>query len=182
LLTTKRDPNTKAWHRAMLRHVTDRWGDDAMVSINHLDVQAWVNELEAAGRGPDTVRGAFRVLHETIALALRARIIGHDPCLGVRLPRVQRREMLFLNPLQARRRRAIGSRSAANVDRRVRRRSQDVHSSLPRSAAQLGRHADRARGPAARGHGAPRPHQHPDHHQHVWAPLPERASSHPHRA
>ena len=100
LLSTKRDPNTKAWNRAMLRHVTDRWGSDAVVSVNHLDVQAWVNELEVAGRGPDTVRGAFRVLHETIALALRARIIGHDPCLGVRLPRVQRREMLFLEPRQ----------------------------------------------------------------------------------
>jgi integrase len=98
LLETKRDPNTKAWNRAMLRHVRDRWGDALVASLNHLDIQAWVADLEAARRGPDVVRGAFRVLHETVALALRARIIGHDPCLGIRLPAVRRREMLFIDP------------------------------------------------------------------------------------
>ena len=56
--------------------------------------------MAGAGAGPDTTRGAFRALHEVISLALRSRIIGHDPCLGVRLPKVDRRAMLFLSPTQ----------------------------------------------------------------------------------
>lgn len=100
LLATKADPNTLVWNRSMLRHVNARWEHDMVGTIGHLDVQAWVGALEAEGKSADTVRGAFRVLHEIVALALRGRVIGHDPCLGVRLPKVSRREMLFLSPAQ----------------------------------------------------------------------------------
>lgn len=100
LLATKRDPNTAAWNRAMLRHVDARWQYTPVSALTHVDVQAWVGEMEAAGLGPDTVRGAYGVLHEVVALALRGRLIAHDPCLGVKLPKVRRREMLFLSPAQ----------------------------------------------------------------------------------
>lgn len=100
LLATKHDPNTRSWYSAMLRHVDDRWSHVMIGAVDHLDVQAWVGDLTAAGLGPDTVRGAFRVLHEVVKLALRQRLIGHDACLGVVLPRVARREMLFLDAEQ----------------------------------------------------------------------------------
>lgn len=48
------------------------------------------------GYGPGRLSG----LHEVVSLALRSRIVGHDPCLGVKLPRVDRREMLFLSAAQ----------------------------------------------------------------------------------
>ena len=57
LLATKLDPNTRDWYRWALGR--------------------------AAGAGPDTVRGAFRALHEVVSVGLRSRIIGHDPCLVV---------------------------------------------------------------------------------------------------
>jgi len=100
LIATKADPTTKAWNVTMMRHVEDRWRDVPVPAVDHLGVQVWVQELEAKGLGADTVRGAYRVLHETISLALRARIVSHDPCLGVRLPKVNRREMLFLDAAQ----------------------------------------------------------------------------------
>ena len=100
LIATKRDRNTRAWNRSMLRHVNERWSDTPIAAVDHLDVQTWIAELETAGVGVDSIRGAFRVLHEVVQLAARARILRHDPCLGVRLPKVRRREMLFLSPAQ----------------------------------------------------------------------------------
>jgi integrase len=99
LLATKADPNTASWNRAMLRHVNARWENVPIGNVDHLGVQTWVTEI-ASILGPDTVRGAFRVLHEIVSMALRGRLIGHDPCLGVRLPKVDRRDMLFLSPAQ----------------------------------------------------------------------------------
>ncbi len=95
LLTTKGDRNTRAWYSAMLRHVGARWEHVPIGSVRHVEVQAWVGDL-ATSHGPDTVRGAFKALHELVALAVRAQLIGHDPCAGVRLPKVERREMLAL--------------------------------------------------------------------------------------
>lgn len=100
LLATKADPTTKAWNATMLRHVEERWRDVPVPAVDHLGVQVWIQELEATGLGADSVRGAYRVLHEIISLALRARLVTHDPCLGVRLPKVNRREMLFLDAAQ----------------------------------------------------------------------------------
>jgi integrase len=100
LLATKGDRNTAAWNRAMLLHVNRTWQHTLIPSVDHLGVQGWVHKLELEGHGPDTVRGAFRLLHEIVAMALRARIVHHDPCLGVTLPKVNRREMLFLTAQQ----------------------------------------------------------------------------------
>lgn len=100
LLATKTDPNTHGWYRWVLGHVNERWRTTPIGAVEHLDIQAWVSAMAAAGAGPDTTRGAFRALHEVVSLALRSRIIGHDPCLGVKLPKVDRREMLFLSPTQ----------------------------------------------------------------------------------
>lgn len=100
LLDTKKDRNTRSWNEAMLRHVNERWANTLVTAVEHMNVQTWVNSMEHSGVGPDTVRGAFRVLHEIISMAARSRILRHDPCLGVKLPRVQRREMLFLSAPQ----------------------------------------------------------------------------------
>jgi hypothetical protein len=46
-----------------------------------LDVADAFGDVEGLA-GPDTTRGASRALHEVVSLALRSRIIGHDPCRG----------------------------------------------------------------------------------------------------
>lgn len=101
LLGTKNDPRNYDWYERMLRlHVYPRWETVPVVAISHLDVTTWVTSL-CVDRGPDTVRGAFRSLHEVVKLALNSRLIGFDPCLGVKgLPPVDRREMLFLTGSQ----------------------------------------------------------------------------------
>lgn len=100
LLATKTERN-KEWYSGLLRnHVYPRWEKVPIWAVGHLDVVEWVQVL-TIDRGPDTVRGAFRALHEVLKLGLRGRLIGFDPCLGVQgLPELDRREMLFLSPPQ----------------------------------------------------------------------------------
>jgi integrase len=99
-ILTKRDPNTRAWNALQLRHVNERWASTPLSSLDYLTIQAWVVERELAGVGPDSIRGAFRVLHEIVKVAIRMRMIQLDPCDGVKLPRVNRREMVFIAPTQ----------------------------------------------------------------------------------
>lgn len=101
LLATKKDKRNHEWYDGLLRnHVYPRWEKVPIRAVSYLDVLEWVADLDA-DRGPDTVRGAFRALHEVVKLALNARLIGFDPCLDVKgLPEVDRREMLFLSPSQ----------------------------------------------------------------------------------
>ena len=84
----------------MLGHVNGRWEAVPIGEVQHMDVQQWVFDMTNSGTGPDSVRGAFRTLHEIVKLAIRARKLSLDPCDGVQLPRVERREMLFLEPPQ----------------------------------------------------------------------------------
>lgn len=102
LLGTKTDRRNREWYEMMLRlHVYPRWKNVPVAAVTYLDVTTWVAELQTTGRGPDTVRGAFRTLHEVVKLALHSRMIGYDPCLGVKgLPPLERREMLFLSKEQ----------------------------------------------------------------------------------
>lgn len=91
---------TSEWGHTMYRRVSIAFGHRPIGSLDHLEIQAWVNQLTAEKVGPDSVRGSFRILHETVRLALRSRRISHDPCLGIVLPSINRREMLFLSPPQ----------------------------------------------------------------------------------
>lgn len=97
LLATKTDRRNHEWYEMMLRlHVYPKWANQPIVGVTHLEVTKWVADLRST-RGPDTVRGAFRALHEVVKLALSGRLIGFDPMEGVKgLPPVNRREMLFL--------------------------------------------------------------------------------------
>ncbi len=100
VLDSKPDPNTLAWYGYMLSHVRKRWDVIEVADVNFLDVQAWVTAMTKAGIGAPTVRGAFVVFHEIIKIALAARLIAHDPCVGIKKPRISRKEMLYLNKVQ----------------------------------------------------------------------------------
>jgi len=59
-------------------------------------VQRWVKELGEAGVGPDTVRRCHRLLKTILADAVEERMISESPCRRISLPRIVRREQLFL--------------------------------------------------------------------------------------
>jgi integrase len=76
----------------MRTHVVPRWGQTPLVKIDHSSVQAWIADLSSE-RSAATVRECQRLLSSVLALAVRDRIIGHNPCDGVRLPPRRRRDI-----------------------------------------------------------------------------------------
>jgi integrase len=85
------EASTRARDQSILRtHVLPEFGGRAMGSITHSEVQRWVTKL-GTRRSPATTREAYRILHLVIKTAVRDRIIGHDPCLDVKVPKRMRR-------------------------------------------------------------------------------------------
>jgi integrase len=73
----------------MRNHVVPRWGSAPLAKIEHLAVQQWVTEL-GAQLSPATVTECFRLTSAVLKTAVRDRLIGHNPCEGVRLTRRRR--------------------------------------------------------------------------------------------
>lgn len=69
-------------------HVQPHFGSWPLVSIGHLDVEAWIAKLTAkVGRA--TIEKAFLMLDGMMAAAVRDRRVNNNPCDGVKLPKPQ---------------------------------------------------------------------------------------------
>ncbi|KAB1128544.1 site-specific integrase [Micromonospora sp. AMSO12t] len=83
---------TRARDASILRtHVLPRWSDVPLHRIDHLAVQTWVTELSAR-RSPATVAECFRLLSAVLRSAVRDRLIGTNPCEGVKVPARRRKD------------------------------------------------------------------------------------------
>jgi integrase len=74
--------------------------DGGIGAITQPDVQTWVAQLTARGFAPATVVNAYQLLGRTLTAAVNADMIPRSPCRAVRLPRIEREEMRFLNPAE----------------------------------------------------------------------------------
>ena len=71
-----------------LNHVQPHFGSWPLRSVGHLDVEAWIADLDKkVGRA--TIEKAFLMLDGMMAAALRDHRISRNPCDGVKLPRPQ---------------------------------------------------------------------------------------------
>jgi len=83
---------TAARDRSIMRvHVVPRWGSTPLNKIDHLAVQQWVTDL-GRGLSPATVTECHRITSTVLRTAIRDRLIGHNPCEGVRLTRRRRKD------------------------------------------------------------------------------------------
>lgn len=76
--------NESAW----INHVEPHLGAWPLVSIGHLDVEEWISKLTKQ-TGVPTIIKAFQMLDQMMTAAARDRRIAHNPCDGIRLPKVQ---------------------------------------------------------------------------------------------
>lgn len=67
-------------------------------SIVPSDVQAWVNEMMSEGLSASRIRQAHVVVSQALTSAVRDNRIGRNPALGVKLPRLERREAAYFEP------------------------------------------------------------------------------------
>ena len=78
-------------------HLLPRFGALAVQEISTMDIQVWVNDLDRSGKSPHTVRNyAFR-MRSVMAAAVERRMILANPFDQVSVPKVQQREMCFLD-------------------------------------------------------------------------------------
>ena len=69
----------------MRNHVIPRWGTVPLSKIEHSAVQAWISEL-GQRLSPASVRECYRLTTGVMRSAVRDRLLGFNPCDGVRLP------------------------------------------------------------------------------------------------
>ncbi len=94
-------PSTKARDDGYVdRYILPAFGDTRLAEIDHATVQAWVSDLATRGLAPSTVTLAAGLLRKIMAGAVKAGKIPSSPCVGVRLPRIEREEMRFLDARQ----------------------------------------------------------------------------------
>ncbi|HKG50908.1 MAG TPA: tyrosine-type recombinase/integrase [Actinomycetales bacterium] len=91
-------PSTRERYAVALRcHVLPIWERVPLAAMTHADVAAWVQQLVASGLKPGTVQYAHRVLSLVLAHAVRDGRLARNVAQGVRLPRVVRGEVVFLD-------------------------------------------------------------------------------------
>lgn len=79
---------TRAANRIRLdKYVIPRWGDVMLDEVSHMDVQAWIRELELSGAiGGDSIRNCHSLLCMILESALREGKIKANLARGVSLP------------------------------------------------------------------------------------------------
>ena len=68
--------------------------------ITPADIQAWVSKLVGAGYAAETVHKAHALLRMILSSAVDSDLLTRSPARGVKLPRIERREMRFLTPAE----------------------------------------------------------------------------------
>jgi hypothetical protein len=71
-------------------------GATPLVALGRDDIAAWVNAVVDDGASGKTIANKQRFLSGALNAAVAAGHLGANPCRGLRLPRWQRREMVFL--------------------------------------------------------------------------------------
>lgn len=94
--------NTYLEYEGLLnRYVKPVLGERRLSDVRPLDVQAFYAGLSERGLSPRTVRFAHSVLSSAFKQAVRWRMLAHNPCSSVELPRKAGKEMQSLTPSEA---------------------------------------------------------------------------------
>jgi integrase len=94
-------PLTRERYRNILRvQILPEWEKHRLCTITHADVVAWVAKLTADGYAAATVRQIHRVFSLMLDLAVRDGRLPRNPATGVRLPRAEKGEPVFLTHTQ----------------------------------------------------------------------------------
>lgn len=96
LKTTSYDTERKEW----LARVEPRWGPRKINSIKASELEAWVTELVDADLSAVVIHRAFGILRGIYGTAMRDRIVGISPLVGVKLPKRTQTQRHYLTMQQ----------------------------------------------------------------------------------
>jgi integrase len=101
LTTAHLKPSTRHDYRMLLDHqVLPAFGDWTLASIDTLAVKEWRAELLADGLSPKRAGKALQVLSQILGSAVEGGRLARNAATGVKPPKVQRKEMHFLDAEQ----------------------------------------------------------------------------------
>jgi integrase len=94
-------PSTRKDYGTLLKNqVLPAFGDMTLVAIDTLLVREWVAELVAGGLSAKRSRKAHQVLSQILGSAVDGGRLARNVAEGIKLPKVQRKEMHFLTAAQ----------------------------------------------------------------------------------
>jgi integrase len=94
-------PSTRHDYRMLLDHqVLPTFGDLTLATVDTLAVREWVAELVAGGLSAKRARKAHQVLSQVLTSAVDGGLLSRNVAVGIKLPKVQRRETHFLDAAQ----------------------------------------------------------------------------------
>lgn len=97
-------PSTRLRDESIFRcHLEPCFGDIPIDQIGFRDAQRFVAGLAATELSPRTVRKAAGLLAQSLDIAVRARLIEHNPTRALSLPQVPHKEPRFLEPAEVER-------------------------------------------------------------------------------
>ncbi|MGH3773701.1 MAG: tyrosine-type recombinase/integrase [Pseudonocardiaceae bacterium] len=86
------EPTTIARDASIMKtHVIAKWGGWRVGTIGHMDHQEWITHL-GRSLAPATVAECHRLTAAVCQSAVRAKLIGSNPCDGARLPKRRKRD------------------------------------------------------------------------------------------
>lgn len=95
-------PSTRARDQSIIRSlVLPTFGDLELRSIQPSDIREWVTELVEGEYAANTVRKAYQLLAQALAVAVEDGFLARTPCRSVALPRVIAVPQRFLSPSEA---------------------------------------------------------------------------------
>jgi len=97
-------PYTREGYESLLRvHVLPRFGNVSLGRIQPVDIREWVSQLHSSGLSASRTRQSYYLVAQILRAAVESGYLTKTPCVGVALPRMQRRDMRFLTAQEVRR-------------------------------------------------------------------------------
>ena len=96
-----RDNTYREYEGLIDRYIKPVLGEKRLSDVRPSDVQAFYTGLSEKGLSPRTIRFTHSVLASAFKQAVRWRMLAHDPCESVELPRKATKEMQALTPAEA---------------------------------------------------------------------------------
>jgi len=105
-------PKSYTDHEALLRlHIRPVFGARPLSAITQFDIQSVYSQMSERGLSPRTIEYMNAVLQSAFRQAVRWKMLFEDPCVGVDLPRMMRREMEAISVEECRRFLAVARES-----------------------------------------------------------------------
>jgi integrase len=88
---------TIATYNSQLRlYLLPQFGERKLTSISTSDVRTWVGELSKKGVGATTIRQCYRLLHQILQSASIDELLGRNPALVIKLPKIVTKKKIGL--------------------------------------------------------------------------------------